>query len=119
MPSRQMRTLVAAIVGAGAGIWLYAQVFWKLAHDWATDGNYSHGFLIIPLAAYFVWERRRWLKGLPLRPSNLGLVVVAGSLMVMIAGTLGAELFLARISLVGVLAGTVIFVGGWRYLRTL
>jgi exosortase len=119
MPSTRVRTLVAAAVGAGAGVWLYAHVFWKLAHDWATDGNYSHGFLILPLAGYFAWERRRWLRMQPLRPSNLGLAVIAASLTVMIAGTLGAELFLARISMVGVLAGAVLFLGGWRYLRTL
>jgi exosortase len=39
--------------------------------------------------------------------------------MVMIAGTLGAELFLARISMIGVAAGLVLFVAGWRHLRTL
>src|SRR6185295_17060312 len=119
MPPLRMRTLVAAVGGAGAGVWLYAHVFWKLAHDWANDGNYSHGFLILPLAGYFAWERRRWLRMQPLRPSNAGLAVIAASLTVMIAGTLGAELFLARISMVGVLAGSVLFVGGWRYLRTL
>lgn len=119
MPVIQKRTLLAAAAASGAGVWLYAHVFSKLAHDWATDGNYSHGFLIIPLAAYFAWERREWLKELPLRPSNLGLVVVAGSLLVMIAGTLGAELFLARLSIIGVVVGSVLFIGGWRYLRTL
>jgi exosortase len=39
--------------------------------------------------------------------------------MTLIAGMLGAELFLTRISLVGVAAGTVLFVCGWRHLRML
>ena len=37
---------------------VYWQVLRKLVYDWGNDGNYSHGFLIIPLALYFVWERR-------------------------------------------------------------
>jgi len=119
MPSPPRRALGALAACLGAGLWLYAHVLWKLGHDWATDGNYSHGFLIIPLAAYFVWERRARLAGLPIRPSTVGLALIALSLMVMIAGTLGAELFLARVSMVGVLAGAVLFVAGWPHLRAL
>ncbi len=37
----------------------------------------------------------------------------------LIAGLLGAELFLSRISIVGVLIGTIVFVLGWRHLAVL
>jgi exosortase len=53
------------------------------------------------------------------RPSNLGIVVVLGSVAVLGAGVLGAELFLTRISILGVLAGIVLFLFGWQYLRIL
>src|SRR5437870_966769 len=98
---------------------LYRHVIVKLVHDWATDDNYSHGFLIVPLALYLAWERRSSLKKLEPRPSPLGLLVVLASIMVLAAGTLGAELFLTRISMLGVLAGTIVFLYGWRHLRTL
>ena len=35
------------------------------------------------------------------------------------AGTLGAELFLTRISIIGVVAGAVLFLLGWDHLRIL
>jgi tetratricopeptide (TPR) repeat protein len=35
---------------------LYWPVLQKLASDWWNDDNYSHGFLSVPPAAYFVWE---------------------------------------------------------------
>lgn len=98
---------------------LYAPVLNRLAEDWATDDNYSHGYLIAPLAAYFVWERRRRLASLPLRPSAVGLPVVALGLLMLLAGLLGAELFLPRASLVVVLAGAVLFVAGWQACRVL
>ena len=113
------KAVSAALVAAAGFALLYAHVLAKLVHDWATDDNYSHGFLIVPIALYFAWERRRALAALPARPSWLGLPVVAGAIAVLAVGTLGAELFLTRISIIGVLVGTVLFVGGWRHLRAL
>jgi len=98
---------------------VYWPVLQKLVRDWSTDDNYSHGFFIVPLAAYFAWERREKLTSHALRPSWLGLVVIMGSLAVLAAGLLGAELFLTRISMLGVLAGGVLFILGWRHLATL
>lgn len=98
---------------------LYWQVIQKLAHDWSTDENYSHGFLIVPLAFYFAWERRRALTDAAPKPTAVGLLIITGSLAVLIAGTLGAELFLARISIVGMLVGIALFAFGWSHLRIL
>ena len=88
-------------------------------HDWINDENYSHGFLIIPLALYFAWERRRRLTAAPAVPSNAGLLIVFGSLGVLLAGVLGAELFLTRVSLIGLTAGSIVFLRGWQALRVL
>ena len=98
---------------------VYRDVLTRLVDAWLVDGNYSHGFLIVPLAAYFAWERRDRLKTASLRPSLMGLVVLAGSLLMLLAGLLGAELFLSRVSFVGALAGIVLFVLGWTHLRIL
>lgn len=98
---------------------LYRDVAVKLVSDWAIDDNYSHGFLIVPIALYFVWERRRRLAAAPVEPSAWGLAIIAGSLATLVAGVLGAELFLTRVSMIGVVAGTVLFVLGWSHLRIL
>ncbi|MGE3843408.1 MAG: exosortase A [Vicinamibacterales bacterium] len=98
---------------------LFYPVFAGLVSNWQNDDNYSHGFLIVPIALYFAWERREKLVGLPFRGSWLGLVVIVGSLGVLIAGRLGAELFLSRIPIIGVLAGCILFLAGWTHLRVL
>jgi exosortase A len=101
----------------------FAALFWPviaaLVRDWRVDENYSHGFLIPPLAAYLVWERRHELSRTRPAGSWLGLVVVAGSVVVLLAGLLGAELFLSRVALIGALLGGVLFTLGWRHLRML
>jgi exosortase len=108
---------VAAILACFA--LLYRHVIVKLVSDWATDDNYSHGFLIVPIALYLAWERRDKVMRLPLEPSLLGLVVVLASVGVLAAGVLGAELFLTRISIIGVVAGSIVFLFGWQHLRAL
>jgi exosortase len=98
---------------------VYWQVFQRLIEAWIVDGNYSHGWLIIPLAGYFAWERRARLAATPVRSSWFGLVVLAGSILVLLAGLYGAELFLTRVSLVGTVAGIVLYLYGWAHLRIL
>lgn len=98
---------------------VYQDVIRRLISDWSTDDNYSHGFLIVPIAAYLAWERREKVLALPLAPSMAGLVLVVASLGILAAGTLGAELFLTRVSMIGVLAGAIVFLFGWRHLQTL
>jgi exosortase len=112
-------TAATALILIGAVGWLYSGTLPALVRQWAHDGDYSHGFFVVPLAAFFVWERRDALRRAARRPSSAGLVVLAGSLLCFIAGQLGAELFLSRVSLIGVLAGLVLFVAGTHHLRIL
>ena len=118
MGSHHVRLVASALVLGSFGL-LYWPVVTRLWQDWANDDNYSHGFLIIPLAAYFVWERLPKLNQLTFRPSNLGLIALVGGLMTLLAGMLGAELFLTRVSLLVVLSGGVLYLLGWQALRVL
>ncbi|MGC4081787.1 MAG: EpsI family protein [Vicinamibacterales bacterium] len=103
----------AAAAAAVMFLALYRHVLVKLVHDWWTDDNYSHGFLIIPLAIYLAWERRDRFATTAGAGSWWGLPVIAGSIAVLLAGVLGSELFLTRISLVGTVVGSVLFLFGW------
>jgi len=117
MSSPLSRLALGAVLVAAA--WLYGPVLAGLIRDWSHDDNYSHGFLIVPIAAYFAWERRDRLKAAVPRPSSLGLLVVLGSLAMLVAGLLGAELFLTRVSLIGLAGGAILFLFGWNHLRIL
>jgi exosortase len=117
-PSRGLIIAQAVVLLASFAL-LYRNVIVKLVRDWATDDNYSHGFLIIPIALFLAWERRDKVLALPLKPSYLGLVGVLGSVAVLAAGTLGVELFLTRVSMIGVLGSALVFLFGWAHLRAL
>lgn len=109
--------MVGLVVWGAAAAVLYARVLVNLAANWQNDATYSHGWLVAPVAVALLWRQRDRLRLLPLEPSPAGLALLALSLAVYAAGTLGAELFLTRISLIGVLAGSLLFAAGWKHLR--
>lgn len=98
---------------------LYWSVMGGLVSDWATDDNYSHGFIIVPFAAYFVWERRARLAAATVRPSLAGLAFALAGMALLLVGLLGAERFLTRVSMLAVLIGGLAFVRGWATVRIL
>jgi exosortase len=110
--------MAGGLIAAGF-ILVYWDVIAKLVMAWYTDDNYSHGFLIVPLALYLAWERRARFQATEIRPSVFGLVVVAGSLLLLTAGILGSELFTTRVSIIGTLIGVMLFLFGWGRLRVL
>src|SRR5215216_2730142 len=96
----RQRLLGAVACLAMSYLWLFFPVLTKLVRDWANDANYSHGFLIIPLACYLAWERRSNLAELKPRSTAWGLAIVGLSIAVLLTGLLGAELFLTRIAMI-------------------
>ena len=98
---------------------LYAPVLYRLVRQWWTDPDYSHGFLVPLLSAYLIWQRRDKLAEVARKPSNWGLLVVLGSLGLLFLGSLGAELFLTRISIIGTICGLIAYFSGWKLLRAM
>lgn len=101
-----------------AVLFVYATVLVKLGGQWWVDENYSHGLLIPFIIGYIVWSERARLESATRRPSLVwGGVLVTGALLMLWAGTAGAELFMQRTSLVVMLAGITIYFWGWHILR--
>lgn len=103
---------------AAAVFFVYATVLVKLGGQWWVDENYSHGLLIPFIIGYILWSERERLARATVRPRLLwgGACVVLAVLMLW-AGTAGAELFMQRTSLVVMLAGITIYFWGWHILR--
>jgi exosortase len=100
-------------------LWLYGSTLVHLVGQWWRDPNFSHGFLVPLFSAFVVWQERDRLRGIPPNPSWSGLAIMAFALGVLIVGQLGAELFLARVSLLFLAAGLIVLFLGWSLLRSL
>jgi len=113
------RALLSAGLAVALLLALYAPVLYYMVLHWSQVDDYSHGFLVTPLALYFAWERRTKLRKAPVEPSWWGVVpLVAGSLTLAV-GRLGAELMTMRASFVMSLMGLVILLLGWKMFRVL
>jgi len=102
----------AALVVASA--WAYWPTLVKLVAAWEREPDYSHGYLVVPVALYFLWARRERFPG---RPSGLawaGLLLIAASIAIRM---FGARYYIDPIdgwSLVFWVGGVVWFLGGRR-----
>jgi len=90
----------------------YAPVLRGLVIQWWTDPDYSQGFLVPLFAAYVVWCKRSQWQRAEDNPNNFGLIVIIGGIFLLFLGTLGAELFTTRCSLLVVMAGLILFLRG-------
>jgi exosortase D (VPLPA-CTERM-specific) len=98
---------------------LYHTILYNMSAQWYGDPNYSHGFLVPLVAVYFAWERREQLLALQPHPSKAGIGLLGIGLVMFIIGSVGAELYLQRTSLIVVIAGLVLLILGRDALRTL
>ncbi len=96
---------------------VYLPVLIDLVSDWYMDDNYSHGFLILPVAVWLIWRKRKELAETPTKRNNLGLIFILGSLLLLIAGTAGAEYFTARVSFVALLFSLSLYMFGWLFTK--
>ena len=107
-------TIIVALL-----LWLYSPTLAHLAAQWWNDPNFSHGFFVPLFSAFVIWQDRTRLSSLSSRPSWSGLLFLGLGLCVLMVGQMGAELFLARLSLLIVLAGLIVLFFGWNFFRAL
>jgi len=101
-------------------VFLYATVLTRLVGNWWVDENYSHGLLVPFVIGYIIWLNSAALKKIERKPSFwLGGSLVIFALLMLLGGTLGAELFVQRISLTLMLAAVVVYFLGIKILKPL
>ncbi|MFV0438593.1 MAG: exosortase/archaeosortase family protein [Desulfopila sp.] len=113
------RNSLYGIVLCIALIWLYFPFVKTMVHDWGTNDDYSHGYFIPFLCAYFIYSMRDQLQKLDVRPKNIGLVLLLLGLAQLFVAKVGSELFLQRTSLILVLLGLILFLLGWAFFKKL
>lgn len=113
------RRWLPAIVLVAFLIAIYWGIGIKLVHDWYTDPDFSHGFLVPLFSAYLIWTKRDALRKTPVQQSWAGIPLVIAGLLTLFLGIYGAELFLARLSLVMLLGGLIWTMAGRAMLREL
>jgi exosortase len=97
----------------------YAPILLALVKNWYDDEDMGHGFFVPLIAGYIAWQKRDELAKLTPNPNWWGLAIALWGVIQLAIGTLGAELFTSRTSLVITIVGAVLFLGGREYLKVL
>jgi len=104
--------LASAIATSAAAVVIFAPVLYYMFLHWGQVKDYSHGYLIAPLSAYFIWERRNRIARTPVEPSWYGVIPLALGALALAIGRLGVELMSMRVAFVLTLIGLqVLFLG--------
>ena len=98
---------------------VYAPVFPGMFRVWMDDPNYSHGFLVPPIAAWFAWKSWPELRERPVEPSAAGFLLILAGMALLAGGLAIAELYTSRVSFIVILAGLVQVFFGTAGLRVL
>lgn len=94
--------------------WAYWPTLVGLVRAWDRQPDYSHGFLVVPLAVYFLWARRDRFPAAAAGWAWAGLILIGLSIAVRMVG---ARLYIDAIdgwSIMLWVAGVIWLVGGWR-----
>ena len=106
--------VISAVVGV-----LYWPVIVPMVKQWASDDNYSHGFLVPVISFYLAYMRRDKLQTANVRPCNAGIALIVFGLILLILGWVATEYLTMRSSLVVVIAGLILYLFGLEIFKIL
>ncbi len=104
-------TSITAILACGIVYAWWPTLSWA-EMAWRLEPDYSHGYLILPLTCVLLWLRQDTFPGIREHCEPVGLLLIAVSIMMRIAGRLLYMDFLDGYSLIPLMAGLVWFLCG-------
>lgn len=111
------RLTVWCAILAGLIALLYASVIKNLVVQWWTSPDYGHGFFVPLFSGYILWHERPLWTTTEIRPSNFGFAGMLAAIGLLLLGSLGAELFTTRFSMLVLFAAMIVFLAGWQMLH--
>lgn len=106
------------IIGGLTILVLVAVLFWStfvwLVYNWLNNSYYSHGFLVPLVSGFFLWRGRDAFRPGERQPTNLGLIVLAASLVVYLVAQLWQAYHLSAFAFIMLLSGLALYFLGVR-----
>ena len=115
-PEQRLTRAQLGMLLATAGLLVF--IFWaplvRLAANWVSRPEYSHGMVIPFISAYLIWSRREALKKIRFDGSWAGVGLVLLGAILWLAGELSAIYAVTQFALVIVIAGLTLSLVGLR-----
>jgi exosortase len=109
--------VAGAILSLAAFCWAYWPTLADMVTQWVRQPDYSHGFLVVPIALFFLWTKRSQIAAEQVTPSMYGLLLLIFCACLRIGA---GAFYLAPLDGWTIplwIAGSVWLLFGWRVLR--
>jgi EpsI family protein len=119
-PTVSRRVLdVATAVGLVAGVLLvFRGPLRAMVESWSVNPMYSHAYTVPFISLGLLWARRNGFKERTPRPARLAAIpIIAAALLAVVLGEVAAIQVLEQLAFVLIIAGIVLFLFGYEYLK--
>lgn len=110
---------VSAILAILCAVWLYWSTIMSMTQAWLGSRTFAHGVLVLPATGYLLWCRRSSLVGLIPAPTAMGLVCLALTGALWVAGTVTNSDWLQQVAVIAMLPGILWAIMGSDVVRQL
>lgn len=117
--SRWRITLAAISVAVVGLIALFYSTAAGMVSIWYHFETYTHGFIIVPITLWLIWQKRAHLAAYTPQPSAIFLVLICLGLLGWSLSRLTGVLVVEQFALVGIVITTVAALVGWQVAKFL
>lgn len=93
---------------------LYWQTVWSMISIWERSETFTHGYLILPISLFLVWQRRHELARLMPEPELRGLFLLPLLGVVWLFAHYAGILVIEQLAMVAMVPAVVLTMLGWR-----
>jgi len=89
----------------------------SIVEIWNSYETYTHGYIIVPISLWLIWQQRAELARAVPRPSLLGLVGLASAVFLWLLGNLSGAQVVMQYALAAAIPALVLALLGWSVVR--
>ncbi|WP_167496540.1 exosortase/archaeosortase family protein [Desulfopila sp. IMCC35006] len=93
-------------------IWAYFPVWKELLLAWYSSDDYSHGFFIVPIVIYSLWQKRGELQKISVQSSSVGFVLLIVSLVLYFLALYAEIKTVASMAMIFTIVSVVLYLYG-------
>jgi len=109
--------MARCFVLAAAVVFLHWRTLVVLVHRWYYEPDNTYGFFVPLVSLYLIWRNRSALRSIEPRPNAWASLIIAAALVGQLLGMVADIGYLQGVSLIGLLIGIVILLGGKKLFR--
>lgn len=107
----------SGLLVTAAVLWSYWPTLLEMVRKWESHPDYSHGYLVVPIALFFLWSRRSTLPSSQMQSSLAGAGLLLSAAAIRVVAGMYYLLPLDGWTLPLTLGGAVWLLYGWAILR--